>query len=414
MGKDQSVRQKYLGEKGLTAFIAFLSAFVPLSMDFYLPALPGMADYFHTSTNLINLTLSLFFIFFSSGVLFWGPLSDKYGRKPVLTGGMLVYITAGILCASAHDVYQLIVFRILQALGSGSAVAISTAMIKDVWSGPKLDAVMSVTQTLYFLAPAIAPVLGALVLKYTTWKGVFWVLAAIGLAGLAGSLALEETLQKPSALSLPQTLGRLGTVMKNRGFLFLLVLFSAVMIPHGAYIAASSFIYVNRFAVSEQAYGCYFALNALFLMTGPMVYLRLSRRFARQSIITACLMVVAASGLLIMMLGGFGPWMLVLTLMPGTIANSCIRPPSAVLMLEQQQEDIGSASSLMNCFRLLLGSGGMLLVSFQWQDIIFILGGMNLITGLVCGVIWLFASRRSFIKQGMDIRGVKAQPTYNK
>ena len=92
--------QKYLGSKGLILFIGFLSAFVPLSTDLYLPALPGMAKYFHAPFNSVNLTLILFFIFYSIGMLIWGPLSDKYGRKPILISGMILYVAASALAAT--------------------------------------------------------------------------------------------------------------------------------------------------------------------------------------------------------------------------------------------------------------------------------------------------------------------------
>ncbi|EGW38670.1 MFS transporter, partial [Desulfosporosinus sp. OT] len=104
--------QKYLGEKGLLALIGFLSAFIPLSTDLYLPALPRMADNFHVSVGLINLTLTLFFIFYAAATLLWGPLSDKYGRRPILIIGLILYTTASVFCALSTNVYQLIGFRV--------------------------------------------------------------------------------------------------------------------------------------------------------------------------------------------------------------------------------------------------------------------------------------------------------------
>ncbi|HQN31210.1 MAG TPA: MFS transporter, partial [Methanothrix soehngenii] len=109
-------RQKYLGNRGLIALIAFLSAFVPLSTDLYLPALPGMSKYFQVSAEQVNLTLIFFFIVFAAGMLFWGPLSDKYGRRPILIAGLAIYSLAGFLCAISQDINQLIAFRILQAI----------------------------------------------------------------------------------------------------------------------------------------------------------------------------------------------------------------------------------------------------------------------------------------------------------
>lgn len=127
--------QQYLGNRGFIALIVVLSAFVPISTDLYLPALPGMAEYFDVSVTLTNLTLILFFLFFSLGMLFWGPLSDTYGRRPVLLAGLGLSIAASAGCAVSWDIYHLILFRVLQAVGGSAASAVATAMVKDGYDG---------------------------------------------------------------------------------------------------------------------------------------------------------------------------------------------------------------------------------------------------------------------------------------
>jgi len=154
------LRQKYLGEKGLIGFIAFLSAFVPLSTDLYLPALPGMAKYFGVTSDLANLTLILFFVFFAAGALFWGPLSDKYGRRPILLIGLSIYSLAGFLCAGSGDIYHLILFRILQAVGGSGAFAVATAIIKDVYDAKNRELILALVQSMVLISPMTAPVLG--------------------------------------------------------------------------------------------------------------------------------------------------------------------------------------------------------------------------------------------------------------
>lgn len=394
--------QKYLGQKGLIALIAFLSAFIPLSTDLYLPALPGMAEYFKAPVNLTNLTLILFFVFYAAGTLFWGPLSDKYGRKPVLLIGLALYITASFLCSCAGDIYQLIAFRVLQAIGSGAAPSVATAMVKDIYDGKKRESILATVQSMAMIAPIIAPVLGAVLLKFTSWRGVFWSLTVTGLLAMAGGIALEETIGKRYPGTILQTIARLGVVIKNPGFSSLLIVFSLAGIPTFAFLASSSYIYIDVFGLSEQVYSYFFALNAVFLVLSPMLYINLSRRFYRWSIITACFIVVAISGALVGSLGNLNPWLFAVTLIPTTIASNCVRPPGANLMLEQQQEDTGSASALIGCISLLMGSVGMLLVSLDWSNIILALGILNLITGLVCGSLWLLISRKPFIKQAPD------------
>jgi DHA1 family bicyclomycin/chloramphenicol resistance-like MFS transporter len=367
---DTNKGQKYLGQKGLIVLIALLSAFVPMSTDIYLPSLPGMAKYFNVSVNLINLTLILFMVFFGLGNLLWGPLSDRYGRKPVLLAGLALYIIASLLCARAVDVYQLITFRVFQAVGGGAASAVAMAVVKDVYEGRKRESVMAVVQSMVLIVPAVAPVLGGVLLKFTSWRGVFWTLAGIGLLALAGGIALEETIDKHYTGTILQTMGRLGAVLKNPGFTSLLIVFSLKSIPLMAFIAVSSYIYVNGFRLSAQVYSYYFAINAAGLISGPMLYLYLSRQFDRKSIIAVCFTMVAISGLLVCGLGSLKPWLFAVTLLLSAIAGSCLSTPSTILMLEQQQGDTGSASSLIGCFGILIGSMGMLLIAFSWSNII--------------------------------------------
>lgn len=390
-------RQKYLGEKGLIALITFLSAFVPLSTDLYLPALPGMAQYFDVSAYLVNLTLILFFVFFGAGTLFWGPLSDKYGRKPVLLIGLSMYTAASIACASSWDIYQLIVFRVLQAIGASGAFAVATAMIKDVYDSKSREPILAMVQSMVLISPAAAPIFGAILLKFMSWRGVFWTLTFIGLLALAGSVALKETIDKRSTGSMLKAMGRLFTVARNPNFSSLLGLFSLPSLSTMAFIASSSYIYINGFHLSAQVYSYYFTVNAIGMIFGPILYIRVSRKYSRRSIIIACFAAVSVSGLLISCFGGFQPWMLTILLLPTTICASCVRTPGVNLMLEQQREDTGSAAALMSCFGILMGSLGMTIISLNWSNIILVLGMINILIGLVCGALWLGMSQKPHV-----------------
>jgi MFS transporter, DHA1 family, multidrug resistance protein len=381
-------RQKYLGSKGLIVLIALLSAFVPLSTDLYLPALPGMGEYFHVSADLINLTLTGFFVFYSLGTLFWGPLSDKYGRKPVLLVGLSLYVLASILSANAWDVYTLILARVLQAIGGSAAGAIATAMVKESYQGRQRESVLAIVQSMVLISPALAPVLGAFLLSFTTWREVFWILAGIGVLALAGSILLEETITVRISGGVLESLGRLRTVLQNRSFTSLLILFSLLPLSTMAFIASSTYIYQNGFKLSNQVYSYYFSLNALGMIVGPMLYLQFSKRFRIEVIIPVCFGGIVASGVLVALLGNLQPWIFALCILPASIAGSCLRPPSANLMLEQQKGNAGSVSSLMGCVGLLMGSLGMFLISFNWGNLILVLGSMNFIAGVICLILW--------------------------
>ena len=142
-----------LGPKALIAYLAFLSAFVPLSTDLYLPALPSMGQFFHASPELTNLTLSCFMLLYSLSMLVWGPFSDKYGRRPILLAGLVIYILASIGSALSDSVYQLIAGRCFQALGSGAISAVSLTVVKDSFRGRAMENVLTLIQTMIVLAP---------------------------------------------------------------------------------------------------------------------------------------------------------------------------------------------------------------------------------------------------------------------
>lgn len=159
------MQQKYLKNGGLITLITFLSMIPPLSTDLYMPALPEMAEYFHTSSTLTSFTMTIFFIFMSIGILVLGSMSDKYGRKPILLASIVISIGFSILCVFSPSIWFLIIFRAVQAFGAGGMVTIGTALVKDSFEGKQMSKVLSITQIFLLLAPMLAPVLGALILK---------------------------------------------------------------------------------------------------------------------------------------------------------------------------------------------------------------------------------------------------------
>lgn len=400
-----AARQKYLGSRGLILLLALLSAFVPLSTDLYLPALPMMSRNLQAPVEQINLTLSAFFILYSVGMLVWGPLSDRYGRKPILLIGLSAYLLASALCAVTTSITALIAFRALQALGGSAAGGAASAIVKDTYSGRKRESVLAVVQSMTMLSPAVAPLFGALLLTFTSWRGIFWTLTAIGAVALVGSLLLQETLQARTSGTLLRSYTRLGKVLQNRGFVLLMLLFSLGGISSLAFVSASTYIYQEDFNLSSQAYSIYFALNAISLIAGPMIYMRISRRFHPESIIRACFLISLTSGVLIILFGNLAPYIFALCILPSSIAGSVIRPPSANLMLEQQKGDTGSMVSIMGCVGLLMGSLGMTLIALPWENRIVALGAMTLLTATVSALAWPLV-----IKQAVRLPHTPHQP----
>ena len=386
------------GAKGLIIFLAFLSAFVPLSVDLYLPAMPRMVDFFSTTPELTNFTLSFFMLFFAISILLWGPFTDKYGRKPILYLGLALYITGSVVCFMATSIYLLIAGRVIQAIGSGAIQSVSMAIVKDNFRGLVMERVLVWIQTLTILCPMLAPVVGAFLLKFVSWRGLFVVLASCGILALIISLFLKETLENPTAGSAFQSLGRIGFVLGNKGYLVLLIVFSLMVMPVMSFLSTSSFIYIDMFGLSAEKYSYFFAFNGCFAMLAPLLYMRFLRRIPRVFFLTLCFVCVALSGLMILFFGACNPFAFALLYVPVTFFGSACRPAGTMLIMNQMDTDNGTVGSLWGCVALLFGSLSMMLCSLDWPNLTMAVGTISLCAGTLCTLVWLVAVLRKMFR----------------
>lgn len=395
--------QNHLGVKGLILFIALMGMFIPLSIDLYLPAMPTMAKYFHSTEATVNLTLIAFYVAFAVGIIVFGPLSDKYGRKPVLIFGLILYLIGSIACALAVSVYQLILFRILQALGAGDVTAISTALVKDCFVGKMKTKVLAAVQVMGVLAPMLAPIAGAAILQVAGWRETFWALAVIGVLTLIVAFMFQETLSREERYngSLGGSLIRLLVVGKNVGFSTFLFIAAALSAPYMAYIAMSSYIYENHFVLDAQTYSYFFAANSAFAVLGPVIYIRSIGRLTPRAFSWWCFGVALASGLGVLFLGDHSPWVFLISYLPFTLIGGAIRPFSTDILLDQQKEDIGSASSLINAVQTILGSLGMALGSLAWGNMIHGLGMIMILFVGIAIFVWIILLHSQVTVKGL-------------
>lgn len=398
MEENSTNKQKHLGEKSFLIYIAFLGAFIPLSTDAYLPALPQMVESLHTTMPMVNLTLVFFFIFYAIGSLFWGPISDRYGRKPVLLTGLIIYTIGSIFCVLSSDVYMLIFFRILQSFGCGAATSVALAIVKDVYTGNKRIRTLAIVQTISTTSPIVSPILGALILQNFSWKAIFVLFSITGVVSILGTIFLEETIKQHSTGNVWQSLTRLRFVSQNKGFMFLLFTFSLLNIPFMFFISASAYIYVDGFGISETLYSYYFAANAVFLLLGPIFYIQISKWINNRAFIRIAYLVITISGLMVISIGSLGPVAFCLALLPASLLGNALGAPRTNLLLEQVDKDTGAAASMMGCVLTLFGSIGMTLISIRFINTLLLLGSIYILVGVVSLILWDILSKKSYIK----------------
>ena len=392
-----NVDQPKLGRKGTLFLLIALGAFPPLTMDLYLPALPQMTDTFSTSRGMINLTLGVYMIAFAVGMLFWGPLSERTGRKPILFAALGIYILASLLSAASFSVETLIASRIPQGFAGGGVTVVGTAIVKDLFDGRERERVMATVMSLVLVAPMVAPILGAFLLRIASWHMMFVALAVFGCLVAALVTQYRETLEEKSTGPFHKSWNRLGVVLINPRFAYLLVIFSAAPMCLIAFIGVAAYIYVDRFGMTEQAFSFIFGFNAACAMIGPTLYLRLSRIFPVQKIILGCFGVMIVGGFAMLTVGGLSPFIFAAIAASMTIAIIVVRVPGANLLLDQQERDTGSAAALIQFSVTVMGATGIQIVTLYSDDLVRNYGELLILIGSLCAVLWLFVRGRSFV-----------------
>src|SRR5580692_8033742 len=252
----------------MLALLGALSAFGPLSMDMYLPSTPTIAANLHASQTLVQLTLSGCLAGLAVGQLVAGPLSDGLGRKKPLLAGVAAFAVLSVACAAAPDIGALIAFRFLQGMAGATGVVLSLAIVRDLYAGGELARVLGSLMLVFGLAPVLAPVIGGQVLRFTSWRGVFGVLAGIGLVLLLLAWFLPETLppQRRTPFLLRKLLSDSRTLAADRqyaGNAAAVALGNAALIT---YISALPFIVEDAYHKSPQLFSLFFTINAIGLV----------------------------------------------------------------------------------------------------------------------------------------------------
>ncbi|BBD09698.1 Bcr/CflA family efflux MFS transporter [Desulfovibrio ferrophilus] len=343
--------------------IILLAAFPALSTDMYLPAIPTLQDMWGISLAQANLSLVVFFVCFSFFLLVHGPLSDRIGRKPVLVGGVLLYIVGSFACAASGSITQLVLARMAQATGAAAASFLSLALTKDLYEGLDRQKVLALIGVIVPLCPMLAPMLGGWMLGSLSWRWIFICQGTCALAALYGGFRLREPEFERTTGGLGAVVSRYRVLLSNRRYVIYTLVFSIMPTGFFAFIGGSADIYIRDFGLDAQSYGLAFGFNALGMMAGSFACSRLCVGFESWKILKFSLVGLFVGGAGILLGGAASPWIFALPMFVVSFFMGLSRPLANHMTLEEVDTDVGAASAVMTFGLFMFAAVAMEVVS---------------------------------------------------
>ena len=384
--------------KKIVALIALLAAFPPLSTDMYLAAIPLLVIQWEQPLTTVNLTLVFFFLTYCFFLLIYGPLSDRFGRRPPLLAGLILYTCASSLCAVADSVSVLIFARTMQGAGAAAASSIAFAICKDLFTGRIRQRIFLQLGVIVAAAPMIAPIIGAWIIEALSWRWVFFLQSLLGIISAVGVLLMDESLKAFNTDGIVRVFKSYLRLLANKTFIFLTIGFAFLGFPFFAFIGCSSDIIISRLGYDEKAFGYFFSFNSFAFMVAPFVFSRMARYFSLNQLLPVSFIGVLITSLVMTTTIIPLPYRLVVPMWLLTFFFAFGRPPGNNLLLEQVEHDVGAASSLMVFFYFMSGSISMWIISQDWHDKIIVMGWLGTLSATITILFWLAINRYLSVK----------------
>jgi DHA1 family bicyclomycin/chloramphenicol resistance-like MFS transporter len=365
---------RYLSKdsRWLLALLAALVALGPLSIDVYLPAMPTMMAVLGTDIGHMHLTLTTYLTGFALFHLVCGPLADRFGRKPILTGGTVLFVVACLGCSLSTTVEELLLFRFIQGIGACVGPTLARAVARDVFGPTRAARALSLIAMLMALAPAVAPIMGSIMMLWLPWPSIFVFLALYGATMvILIHVFLAESLPERQSLH-PLSIAR-NYLELIRSPMFITATFASGFIYAGllAYLSSSSFVYIEMLGVPVEYFGFIFLTSVAGYMLGSAISARLSRSYdSEQTVLVGASMATLSAGA--MWIGGQllpdSITALVLPMMFYSTGIGLVLPNAMAVALRPFPQIAGTASALLGFIQMSLSASATALVGSYLVD----------------------------------------------
>jgi DHA1 family bicyclomycin/chloramphenicol resistance-like MFS transporter len=339
-----------------------LSLIAPLAIDMYLPALPFIAQSLGATDAQAQLTLPTYFAGFAIGQAFYGPIADRFGRKPPLYFGLAIYIAASIGCALAPDVETLIALRFLQSAGGCAGTVVARAMVRDLFSGADAIRVYSRVLLVFGVGPILAPMIGSGVLLWFGWREIFWLLTLIGVLSLILIFVrMPESLNPAHVrpLRLESIIVNYWRLFTHRNFVGYALTGGFMMAGTFGYIAGLPFVIVNIYGYPSYVFSWVFGVNAVGFIIASQVNVRVQRLYSPERVLLAALLLqmVAAAVFVTDVLAGWGGLFGILVPLFVWIATmGFVIPNTTGLAMQPFAANAGAASAMLGVLQFVLAA----------------------------------------------------------
>jgi DHA1 family bicyclomycin/chloramphenicol resistance-like MFS transporter len=350
--------------------LGLLAAVGPFAIDMYLPALPTIAADLHSSTAATQMTLTSFFLAFGLCQIVYGPVADMVGRKPPLYFGLAFFIVGAVGCALAKSIEWLILFRFIQGIGASASMVIPRAIIRDLHTGVEATKLMSLVMLVLSVSPILAPLTGSALIVPFGWRAVFvavTVVAVLGFILVAAFLPETRPREERLDVSLGNALGGFAFLLRHGRFMGLTFIGGFGMSSFFAFLASSSFVYMNHFGLTTTEYSVAFSVNAVGFIGASQFAAMLGTRFGMARVVTTAVSLYAAFSVVLFALTVLGITSLPVLIVLLFAAFACLGlviPATMVLALEEHGPIAGMASALGGTLQMLTGGLMIVIISY--------------------------------------------------